>query len=124
MIDCWRRPPGILEQVIKPQFFITGMPKSGSPFLHRLFASDPDNRVPLTWEVVFPMPSPARTTYDSDPRIKKSDRRLGWLRWTYPSVAKAHPLGVGIPQECGTIMGFAFESTVFMDMFWVPSYES
>jgi len=123
LIDCWQRTPEILGQTILPQIFITGVPKSGSTFLHRLLAHDLNNRVPRMWEVMFPLPAPMNVTFASDPRIKKADNRLRWLRWSHPALVKAHPIGALIPHECGAILGYSFESNVFLDMFSIPSYE-
>ena len=123
LIDYWQQTPEILEQAIRPQVFITGVPKSGSTFLHRLLAHDLNNRVPRMWEVMFPLPAPMNLTFASDPRIKKTDNRLQWLRWTHPALVKAHPVGAFIPHECGAILGYSFESNVFLDMFSIPSYE-
>jgi hypothetical protein len=124
LIDYWQRTPEIQEQVLRPQIIITGLPKSVSTFLHRLLAHDQNNRVPKMWEVMFPLPFPGCMTPDSDPRIKKADNRLRWLRWTHPALAQAHPIGALIPQECGAILGYTFESNVFLDMFLIPSYEA
>lgn len=124
LIDFWQRTPEIQEQAVSPQIFITGTPKSGSTFLHRLLAHDLSNRVPQMWEVMFPLPAPMCVTFDSDPRIRETDKRLRWLRWTHPAVSRAHPLGAHIPQECGSILAYSFESYVFLDMFSVPSYEA
>lgn len=124
LIDCWQRTPEIQEQAIRPQIFLTGVPKSGSTFLHRLLAHDLNNRVPRMWEVMFPLPSPMNVTFASDPRIAKADKRLRWLRWVHPALVKAHPVGAFIPHECGSILGYSFESNVFLDMFSIPSYET
>jgi hypothetical protein len=124
LIDFWQRTPEIQEQALRPQIILTGLPKSGSTFLHRLLAHDPVNRVPKMWEVMFPLPFPSCMTPDFDQRIKKADKRLRWLRWTHPALAQAHPIGALIPQECGAILGYTFESNVFLDMFSIPSYEA
>ena len=124
LIDYWQRIPEIQEQTVSPQIFITGTPKSGSTFLHRLLGHDLNNRVPQMWEVMFPLPAPVCVTFDSDPRIRKTDGRLRWLRWIHPAIAQAHPLGAHMPQECGSILGYSFESYVFLDMFSIPSYEA
>jgi len=44
------------EPILRP-VFITGMPRSGSTFLHELLAQDPQNRAPTVWEVMFPVPA-------------------------------------------------------------------
>ena len=124
LLDYWQRTPEIQEQAVSPQIFITGTPKSGSTFLHCLLACDLGNHVPEMWEVMFPLPAPMCSTFDSEPRIMKADKRFGWLRLTNPAIAQAHPLGAHIPQECGSILGYSFESFVFLDMFSIPSYEA
>lgn len=122
LIDYWLRHPEIQEQPVLPQIFITGTPKSASTFLHRLLGHDVTNRVPRMWEVMFPLPCPNSVTHD--PRIKKAERRLQWLRLIHPDLARAHPIGAFIPQECGAILGYSFKSNVFLDMFSIPSYET
>ncbi len=124
LVEHWRRTPGILEQEVHPQIFITGVPKSGSTFLHRLLALDPASRAPRMWEVMFPLSCPVRAPSYADPRIGKAERRLNWLRRVHPELASAHPVGALIPHECGAILGYSFESNVFLDMFSIPSYET
>lgn len=124
LIDCWRRTPEIQAQAINPQIIITGMPKSGSTFLHRLLSLDANNRAPRMWEVMFPMPLPVCDSTVSDLRIRRADKRLRWLRWTHPDIAQAHPIGARIPQECGEISFYSFESNAFLDMFSIPAYEA
>ncbi len=120
---CWQQTPEIQEQRILSPIFITGLPRSGSTFLHDLFARDPGNRVPQTWEVMSPLPPPIRERYNSDPRIAKTENQLRWLRWIQPSIVNAHPVGAALPQECIAITGYTFQSDEFLAMFWAPSYE-
>ncbi len=102
LVDHWQQNPGILEQRVSSQIIITGLPKSGSTFLHRLLAHDPANRAPRMWEVMFPLPM--RAPSGADPRIGKADSRLAWLRRVHPGLARAHPVGALIPHECGAIL--------------------
>lgn len=124
LMDLWTHVPEIQKQNVLPPLFITGMPKSGSTFLHRLLAQDPSNRAPATWEVMFPLPPPERESFGSDPRIAKAEKRLRWLRWTRPAITRAHPIGARLPQECGEILAYSFQSYVFLDMFLASSYET
>ncbi len=123
LMDLWDHVPGIQEQKVLPPLFITGMPKSGTTFLHRLLAQDPANRAPATWEVMFPLPAPERETFNTDPRISLAESRLRWIRWTRPAITRAHPIGARLPQECGEILAYSLQSYVFLDMFLIPSYE-
>src|ERR1700761_5339760 len=57
LAEVWAARSQALEgSQIKRPVFITGMPRSGSTFLHELLAEDPANRVPRVWEVMFPIP--------------------------------------------------------------------
>jgi len=85
LLDFWQRTPEIQEQAVSPQIFITGTPKSGSTFLHRLLGHDLNNRMPHMWEVMFPLPAPMCVAFDSDFRIRETDKRLRLLRWTHPA---------------------------------------
>lgn len=124
LVDYWRRTQEIRKQQIRRPLFITGMPRSGSTFLHAMFSQDPGNRVPRTWEVMFPLPAPTCREIDSDPRIRRAQNRLRWLLWTRPSIVKAHPIGARLPQECIAITSYSFQSDEFLCMFRIPSYEA
>ncbi len=124
LMSYWRETPGIHEQTLRRPLFITGLPRSGTTFLHDLLAKDPDNRAPRTWEVMFPIPPPTRDGFDSDPRIAKTESRLRWLRWIQPAIVKAHPIGATLPQECIAITSYSLRSDEFLEMFRIPSYET
>ncbi len=68
--------PGIAAQTIRSPLFITGLPRTGTTLLHSLLAQDPQNRAPLTWEVMYPSP-PDDT--DVKQRIKRARKNLAWL---------------------------------------------
>jgi hypothetical protein len=124
LVSYWRQTTEIWEQTIHQPLFITGMPRSGSTFLHDLFAQDPSNRVPRTWEVMFPLPPPTCEGLDPDRRIAKAENRLRLFRWTNPAIVKAHPIGACLPQECVAIMSYSLQSDEFLCMFRIPSYET
>ena len=59
LVQVWRRrSEALAASLIQQPIFITGMPRSGSTFLHELLAEDPENRVPRVWEVMFSSPGP------------------------------------------------------------------
>jgi len=53
--DC----PSILARPIQAPVFITGMPRSGTTFLHRLILQDPNTIAPRLFQLVYPYASPA-----------------------------------------------------------------
>ena len=53
--------PEILDEPIAQPIFITGLPRSGTTFLHRMMLEDPANRAPLVYETIYPCaPAPGR----------------------------------------------------------------
>src|SRR4051794_26706272 len=52
----WRDTKNAGRGLIERPIFITGMPRSGSTFLHELLAQDAGNRAPQVWEVMSPLP--------------------------------------------------------------------
>ncbi|BCS52917.1 sulfotransferase [Geobacter sp. SVR] len=119
-----RRNPAIAEQPIRRPLFITGLPRSGSTFLHTLLAQDPRCRAPQIWEVMNPSPPPKRDSYDSDPRIARTERQLKWLDVLMPEFEKFHLIHARYPQECIAITDHSFMSYVFESMYQVYSYRA
>jgi Sulfotransferase family len=118
------RHPGIAQEQIRRPLIITGMPRSGSTFLHGLLAQDPASRVPLHWELRFPSPPPERATRDTDPRIQRAARHIRWFHRLAPEFRKIHPVGARLPEECVVILSHAFLSFEFSSTWFVPSYQS
>ena len=56
--ELFTSQPEILEREIKAPLFVTGLGRSGTTFLHELLWQDPENRVPLLWEMLYPVPTP------------------------------------------------------------------
>src|SRR6478672_1805029 len=77
---------------IQRPVFITGMPRSGSTFLHELLAEDPENRVPRVWEVMFPVPSRNGVRSKVDPRVGKAETSLWWFRRIAPAADAIYPI--------------------------------
>src|SRR5262245_36245899 len=59
--DRQQHPDIAAEQIRRP-LFITGLPRTGSTFLHGLLAQDPANCVPLHWEIRDLSPPTGRLT--------------------------------------------------------------
>ena len=118
-----RRHPDIVAEDIRRPLFITGLPRSGSTFLHGLLAQDPANRVPLHWELRSPSPPPERATHETDRRIERAARDLRWFLRLAPEFRKVHPVGAQLPEECVVILSHSFLSFQFSSTWFVPSYQ-
>jgi LPS sulfotransferase NodH len=122
--DRTRHPEIAAQRIVRP-IFIVGLPRTGSTLLFHLLAQDPANRVPRTWEVMFPSP-PGQWPGDdaSDPRIDRAAARLHWLDVLSPDFKTSHPLGARFPIECIAIMSHTFLSSRFHTTYRVPTYQA
>jgi hypothetical protein len=109
---------------IQRPVFITGMPRSGSTFLHELLAEDPENRAPRVWEVMFPIPEAGAGGRGPDPRIAKTARCLWWFRRMVPQADLVYPMRAGTPHECIAIHSYTLLSEEFVSTCRIPSYEA
>jgi len=119
-----RRHPDIAAEEIRRPLFITGLPRSGSTFLHGLLGQDPANRVPLHWEVREPSPPPKWATHETDPRIKRAAHRLSWFLRLAPEFRKIHQVGARLPEECLIMLSHSFLSYQFSTSWFIPSYQA
>lgn len=122
MTEDRRRHPEIGDEQVRRPLFITGLPRSGTTFLHAVLAQDPECRAPQVWEVMYPSPPPERASYSCDPRIVRMEKELRWLNVLMPEFEKFHLIGARYPQECLAITDHAFMSYVFESMYQVSSY--
>jgi hypothetical protein len=112
------RAPEILDEQIERPIFITGLPRSGTTFLHQLMAADLANQVPRVWQLIHPYP----TAGSSDRRRQRVARQLRMFRFLSPQFGKMHPIGAESPQECSEITAHIFSSPRFDTTYCVPSY--
>ncbi len=119
-----RRYPAIADEVIRRPLFITGLPRSGTTFLHALLAQDPDHRAPQVWEVMHPSPPPETASYAFDRRIATTARELRWIDILMPDFKTVHLIDARLPQECIAITSHDFRSYTFESMYHVPSYRA
>src|SRR5882724_9951802 len=54
--DEERKASAILDQAVTRPTFISGLPRSGTTFLHSLLAEDPANLAPRVWQLIHPYP--------------------------------------------------------------------
>src|SRR5206468_1677155 len=99
-----RQHPEIGDEEIRRPLVLTGLPRTGSTFLHGLLAQDPANRTPRHWELRSPSPPPERATYTTDPRIARAARDIRWFTRLAPRFPAIHPVGAELPEECVVVM--------------------
>ncbi len=115
-----RADPGIGEQTIAPPIFVTGVPRSGTTFLHALLAEDTANLVPRVWQTIYPDPRHPAAGRGAGPA--RVDRQITFFRRLVPELDHLHPLDANRPQECTEITAHVFRSLRFDSTHDVPSY--
>jgi hypothetical protein len=118
--DAAAKFPEMAATPISSPVFITGLPRSGTTFLHRLMLIDPVNRAPAVWETI--SPSPAVGTRDQ--RIARVSRQLKAFEWLAPEFRALHPLEATSPQECSEITAHVFRSLRFDTNYHIPAYRN
>ncbi len=115
------RAPAIRSEPVTAPLVITGLPRSGSTFFHRLLIADPGTVAPLVWQAIHPYPDPAARR---DRRATQVDRTLRTFAWFAPGLRSVHPLDSRSPQECTEITAQVFQSLRFETMYRVPAYKA
>jgi hypothetical protein len=124
LAEYWRvRSEAHLSNPVERPIFITGVPRSGSTFLHELLAEDPANRAPRVWEVMFPVPVSPRPAAP-DPRIRKAAACLWWFRRFAPQADAVFPMRARTPHECVAIHSYSLLSEEFISTCRIPTYEA
>ena len=112
-----QQTPMILSQPIEKPIFITGLPRTGTSFLHDLLGRDRSNHVVRCWETIYPWPRKK-----PDRRQAIVDRQLAGFARLAPEISTLHPMTAESPQECSEITAHVFTSLRFDTTHHVPSY--
>ena len=124
MRDAEKQAPSITAEPIERPIFITGLPRSGTTFLHRLLLADPAHRAPLVWQTIYPYPEPGMASNGPDPRPGLVARQLRMFEKLAPDFRALHPLDADEPQECSEITAHVFRSLRFDTNYFIPSYRA
>lgn len=125
LAQVWKARSGSLAlQRLEKPVFIVGMPRSGSTFLHELLATDPANRAPQAWEVMFPVSTGRDRPADAAQRIRKAAFCLWWFRRLAPRADAVYPLRARTPHECVAIQSYSFMSEEFLSTCRIPAYQA
>ena len=121
LAELWRDDPTILDEPIQAPVFVIGTARAGTSILHELLALDPDNRVPLTWELLH-----AGETLGRD--VARA-RRTGNATHTFwenvqPDYATMHHNNGDEPNECIFATMLEFLSDQWAGTYQVPSYSN
>jgi hypothetical protein len=116
LIEEEKSNPNLSQTSLTPPVIITGLPRSGTTFLHRMMLADPQHHAFPIWQMLrlFRHDVP-------DKRRDISKREMAIARLLFPSIDNIHYSRVDSPEECFTLLCLTF----FSRMFWTfaPFYE-
>jgi hypothetical protein len=118
----WAAHPELADERIVAPIVVTGLGRSGTTLLHELLAQDPENRVPMQWEVMYSVPPPERASYATDDRIVRVRNEIGVMDAADPAFSAMHELAADLPTECIYLFAHDFASDMFVGEFDVPTY--
>jgi hypothetical protein len=121
LCDEEQRAPEILARPVDRPIFISGLPRSGTTFLHSLLAEDPANLVPRVWQLIHPYPL-RNSESGLDRRARRVARQLRLFGLLAPDFRRMHPIDAGSPQECSEITAHVFTSLRFDTTYRIPNY--
>ena len=116
------RDPLIAARSLAPPIFVSGLPRSGTTFLHALLACDPAHRAAQIWETIHPYPTHRAAERGAGPR--RVQRQLRVFERLAPGVGRLHPMDAAAPQECTEIASHIFRSLRFDTTHHVPGYRA
>jgi hypothetical protein len=112
------------DQPVRSPIFITGMPRSGSTFLHELLVEDTALRAPRVWEVMSPASAAQPDKGWRDLRVWQAAWCLWWFRRLAPQMDAVYPMRARTPQECIVIHSYTLLSEEFLCTFHLPAYHA
>lgn len=111
------REPAIADTQIMRPVFITGLPRSGTTFLHRLLEAR-GLAAPHAWEMMSPSPPPSD---QPDPvRVARCGEVIDAIP---PELAAMHETAPTAAEECGAMTLLSFNSANLLMNFDLPAYQ-
>ena len=113
-----REQPDILKTEIPSPIFLIGWMRTGTTFVHRLMAQDPETRTMPYWESMYPVPPKS----GKDDRAEQLAHVLKQLERISPNYAAIHPMGASEPEECVALFTNVFRTLQYNVQYRVPGY--
>mmetsp|Transcript_6173 Transcript_6173/g.8167 ORF Transcript_6173/g.8167 Transcript_6173/m.8167 type:complete len:460 (+) Transcript_6173:437-1816(+) len=107
-----------LDTPVRKPIFVTGLPRTGTTFLHRLLAMDPEARAPLSYELLDPVQR-YRDDVEKDTKVRAAylTKALDVMNMIVPHFKAIHEVGAYLPEEC--LMSYGSDIPMFFATFHV-----
>ena len=103
-----------------PPIIVTGLPRTGTTFLHRLLASDPNHASLPYWQLMRPFPRSETDT--AERRIQEAETLLGVRRAITPELDGVHLIRATSPEECMFMTAMSMQSRLYWNLAPVYSF--
>lgn len=111
------------QEIVRP-VFVTGLPRTGTTFLHRLLAADPGSQGLELWLAEAPQRRPPRQEWESNLTYNFVRQGLEKHRTARPSFSGVHEMGADQVEECWQLLRQSMRSVSFECLFYLPGYSS
>jgi hypothetical protein len=105
---------------IERPIIVTGLPRTGTTFMHRLLVADPRHQGLELWLAEAPQPRPPRSEWESNPAYQQIAAGLA----RHGHLGGVHEMGPGQVEECWQLLRQSMRSLSFDSLLYVPSYSS
>jgi len=124
--QLFKSHPEILDIDLGQTIVIAGLQRTGTTLLHRLLASDPRMRAPLSWEALNPVPLVDEWNGDhlGQPKARISQAKMAQkgLKYIAPTFFAIHPIEYDMPEEDILLLDLSFMSQTNEATMHVPTY--
>jgi len=118
LAESIKRRPEVFQQPLRPPIIVTGLPRTGTTFLHRMLAADPANRAVPMWELMRPLPNRCITSsWKGSSRYRRyvAKSELGLWPMLAKEADRKHYIRADTPEECMLLL----DATLVSLGFWV-----
>ena len=116
--------PEYADVPIERPVFVTGLPRTGTTFLHRLLVADPGHQGLQLWLAEAPQPRPERSLWDANPVYQFLTAGIERHRAEHPEFGAVHEVGADQVEECWQLLRQLFRSVSYECLAHLPSYSA
>jgi hypothetical protein len=116
--------PQYADVPVSRPIFVTGLPRTGTTFLHRLLVADPGHQGLELWLAEAPQPRPERSLWESNLAYQFLAAGIERHRAAHPTFGAVHEVAADQVEECWQLLRQSFRSVSYECLYHLPSYSS
>jgi hypothetical protein len=113
LMESLKKEPQIYQQKLVFPLIIVGLARSGTTFLHKMLALDPNHRALPMWQLMYPFPEKPADNNRRDRRQAQMERTMRFRQPLLPGIDAIHYMRADTPEECILVLGLTFNSNIF-----------